>query len=126
MLSSTTLALVCGCAYAPKARCLCLRDAKAFIKLPPKGKTTMNPFRKAVVAFGLVGTAIAGGVLGATVFAPGASVAQTSSTTPSSGSSSTATAPSGTFHSNEDPTHEAGESAAREAQEDAGQVPTVP
>lgn len=27
---------------------------------------------------------------------------------------------------NEDPTHEAGESAAREAQENAGQVPTVP
>jgi hypothetical protein len=35
-------------------------------------------------------------------------------------------APSGTFHSNEDATHEAGESAAREAQENAGQVPTVP
>jgi hypothetical protein len=27
---------------------------------------------------------------------------------------------------NEDPMHEAGESAAREAQENAGQVPTVP
>ena len=31
----------------------------------------------------------------------------------------------GTFKSNEDPTHEAGESAAREAQENAGQRPTV-
>ena len=86
----------------------------------------MNPFRQGVIALGLVGTAIAGGVLGATVFAPGASVAQTSSTTTPSGSSTTATPPSGTFHPNEDPTHEAGESAAREAQEDAGQVPTVP
>ena len=32
----------------------------------------------------------------------------------------------GAFHPNEDPTHEAGESAAREAQEDAGQMPTAP
>jgi hypothetical protein len=32
----------------------------------------------------------------------------------------------GTFTPNEDATHEAGESAAREAQENAGQVPTVP
>ena len=34
--------------------------------------------------------------------------------------------PSGTFTPNEDPSHEAGESAEREAQEDAGQFPTVP
>jgi hypothetical protein len=44
------------------------------------------------------------------------------SPSPTSGS---ATAP-GKFVPNEDPTHEAGESAAREAQENAGQVPTVP
>jgi hypothetical protein len=87
----------------------------------------MNPFRKGIIALGLVGTAIAGGVLGATVFAPGASVAQTStSTTTASGASTAATPPTGTFHPNEDATHEASESAAREAQEDAGQVPTVP
>ena len=35
-------------------------------------------------------------------------------------------APPGTFKPNEDPAHEAGESAAREAQEDAGQVPNIP
>lgn len=46
--------------------------------------------------------------------------------TPSSSSSGSGTSASGTFHPNEDPTHEAGESAAREAQENAGQVPTVP
>jgi len=34
--------------------------------------------------------------------------------------------PNGTFTPNEDPAHEATESAAREAQEDAGQVPTIP
>ena len=32
----------------------------------------------------------------------------------------------GAFRPNEDPAHEAGESAAREAQENAGQRPTVP
>ena len=32
----------------------------------------------------------------------------------------------GAFKSNEDPAHEATESAAREAQEDAGQKPTAP
>jgi hypothetical protein len=35
-------------------------------------------------------------------------------------------AASGTFVPNEDPAHEATESAAREAQENAGQRPTVP
>jgi hypothetical protein len=34
--------------------------------------------------------------------------------------------PGGAFTPNEDATHEAGESAAREAQEDSGQRPTVP
>ena len=32
----------------------------------------------------------------------------------------------GAFHPNEDPAHESGESAAREAQENAGQRPTAP
>jgi hypothetical protein len=52
-----------------------------------------------------------------------AASAASPSPTPSSGSSSAA---NGKFVPNEDPTHEAGESAAREAQENAGQVPTVP
>jgi len=37
-----------------------------------------------------------------------------------------ASAAPGAFKSNEDPAHEAAESAEREAQEDAGQKPTVP
>lgn len=41
-------------------------------------------------------------------------------------SPSPGTQPNGKFVPNEDPTHEKGESAAREAQENAGQVPTVP
>jgi hypothetical protein len=88
----------------------------------------MNLTRKAAVAAALAGSMLAGGAIGATVFQAGTSGAQTSTTTPSSNSSSSGStaAPSGTFHPNEDPTHEAGESAQREAQEDAGQVPTVP
>jgi len=79
----------------------------------------MNFGRRTILTMGLLGTTLVGGVLGVTVFAPGVSSAQSTST-------STTAAPSGTFKPNEDATHEAGESAAREAQEDAGQFPTVP
>ena len=51
-----------------------------------------------------------------------ATVLTAAAATPSPSPSSS----SGKFVPNEDPTHEAGESAAREAQENAGQVPTVP
>jgi hypothetical protein len=67
----------------------------------------------------------AGAVVGAIGFgAAGANAA----TTPVSGSTrnADATGAPGTFTSNEDPAHEATESAEREAQEDAGQKPTVP
>jgi hypothetical protein len=96
----------------------------------------MTPVRKAVVAVALVGTSMTGGALGAYLVGSSANAASTTTTTPpasSSGSSGSAATPGpygigadGKFHSNEDPTHEAGESAAREAQENAGQVPTVP
>ncbi len=89
----------------------------------------MSPIRKAVLAVAMVGSTLIGGGVGAALFAGNAAnAATTQTTTPSTGSSSSAAtaAPSGTFHSNEDATHEAGESAAREAQENAGQVPTVP
>jgi hypothetical protein len=81
-------------------------------------------------AIGLMTGAFAGGFIvthAATSASPSASAATTtpSTATPSTTTPST-TPPSGTFHPNEDPTHEAGESAAREAQENAGQAPTVP
>jgi len=77
--------------------------------------------RKAVIAAAIVGSMLAGGAVGATVFSAGASGAATS---PSSGSGSgTSTR---TFKPNEDKAHEARESVQREAQENAGQVPTVP
>jgi len=53
-----------------------------------------------------------------------ATVLTAAAATPSPSPSSTTTP--GKFVPNEDATHEAGESAAREAQENAGQVPTVP
>jgi hypothetical protein len=85
---------------------------------PPKPR----PGRGVAAKIGLLGAGVIAGAVIATTF--GANAA-TPSSTPSSPASSTSTG-SGTFHSNEDPAHEQGESAAREAQEDAGQRPTVP
>jgi hypothetical protein len=83
----------------------------------------MNRVRKAMLAATVVGSMLVGGVGGAMLYSTViAASAASPSPTPSGGS---AAAP-GKFVPNEDPTHEAGESAAREAQENAGQVPTVP
>jgi hypothetical protein len=87
----------------------------------------MKPMRRALVAAALVGSTLTGGAIGAAVFAGSSAGAQTSTTTaPADSGAGAAVGPGGTFHSNEDPAHEATESAAREAQEDAGQRPTVP
>jgi hypothetical protein len=68
---------------------------------------------------------LVGGAGGAVLYATTiAASAASPSPTPSSGSPSSTSG--GKFVPNEDPTHEAGESATREAQENAGQVPTVP
>ncbi|MEO8898755.1 MAG: hypothetical protein ABI352_10275 [Candidatus Dormibacter sp.] len=97
---------------------------------PPPAKAPLfgRKGRRAAVAataVGLMTGAFAGGSIvthAATAAAsPSASASTPSTTTPATG---TAPAP-GTFHSNENATHEAGESVAREAQENAGQVPTV-
>ena len=77
----------------------------------------------------LVTGSMAGGALGATVLGAGASTAATPTTT-----TSTNGAPAGPgggpnggrFVPNENPAHEKTESAQREAQENAGQFPTVP
>jgi hypothetical protein len=84
----------------------------------------MNGIRKAVLAATVVGSMLVGGVGGAMLYSTIiAASAASPSPTPSGGG---ATTTPGKFVPNEDPTHEAGESAAREAQENAGQVPTVP
>jgi hypothetical protein len=65
---------------------------------------------------------VTGGVFGAVIYGMTTITAAAATPTP------TPAAPvaSGAFVPNEDPAHEATESAAREAQENAGQRPTVP
>jgi hypothetical protein len=89
-----------------------------------RGDDDMNGVRKTVTAAAIAGSMLIGGVVGAvmygvtTIGAAAATTAVTAATpTPA------ANAP---FISNETAAHEAGESAAREAQENAGIRPTVP
>ena len=90
----------------------------------------MNRTRRAVLGAAMVGSTLVGGGIGAALFGGSGASAQTSSTSTTTPASAPApaygTQPNGKFVPNEDATHEAGESAQREAQENAGQVPTVP
>ena len=83
----------------------------------------MNRMRRMFVGAAIAGSLLGGGVIGAALAGPLAASAATSGTAAAATSPS---ANSGKFVPNEDATHEAGEGAAREAQENAGQVPTVP
>jgi hypothetical protein len=88
----------------------------------------MNSLRKVALSAAFVGTTLVGGAVGSTLLGT-ANAATSTTTTPAATATTTAataTPASGTFKSNENFAHEAGESAAREAQEDAGQMPTVP
>ena len=87
----------------------------------------MTTMRRGVIAALVVGS-MTGGALGATVINAASSTAATTSTTanqapalPSSGGPPNG----GKFVPNENPAHEKTESAQREAQENAGQFPTV-
>jgi hypothetical protein len=82
----------------------------------------------------IAGSLLAGGAVGATVFGAASSgAATTTGTTQTSTSGSAAPPqpphdgrpPSGTFKSNEDPAHEAKESAQREKEETEGKFPTT-
>jgi hypothetical protein len=84
----------------------------------------MDP-RKAVIAALAGGSMLAGVALGA-AFTAGSSANAATTTPTSANTRADASASPGVFVSNEDPAHEATESAAREAQENAGQRPTVP
>ena len=87
----------------------------------------MNAMQKAITGAAVAGSLLTGGVIGATLAGPlGASAASTSTSTSTGTTAAVAATSAAPFVSNEDPTHEAGESAAREAQENAGQRPTVP
>ena len=87
----------------------------------------MNGIRKGVLAAVAAGSLAIGGVGGAVLYAATTiSASAASNSNASLAAAATPTPTTGKFVPNEDPTHEAGESAAREAQENAGQVPTVP
>ena len=81
-----------------------------------------------MAAMALAGSMLVGGVAGAAIYA--ATLvnvsAATNSPTVAAAASPSPSSTTGKFVPNEDPAHEAGESAAREAQEDAGQVPNIP
>jgi len=83
-----------------------------------------KPFAAAAVA----GSMLVGGVAGAVIYAATTISAGAASNNPTvaTAASPSPGAANGKFVPNEDPTHEKNESAAREAQENAGQVPTVP
>jgi len=97
--------------------------------LTPQGTVRRRPGLNRRMAMSLTAAGlITGGFAGGYVISH-AATSSTATPSPSSGSGSgsAAAAPSpGTFHPNENPSHEAGESAQREAQENAGQMPTVP
>jgi hypothetical protein len=96
----------------------------------------MNIARRWVLTAVLAGSMVGGGVGAAVMNATSSSAATgngstatttaTASKSTSTAATPTAAAPSGTFKPNENASHESGESAQREAQEDAGQFPTVP
>jgi hypothetical protein len=76
----------------------------------------MKPLRKSVAAATMAGALLTGGAAGALLFGPHVAGAQTTTTAPDP----SGTTAGSTFKSNEDPTHEAGESAEQEAAEDSG------
>jgi hypothetical protein len=84
---------------------------------------SMMELRKGAIA-AIALTSMGLGAAGAWMFAPAASSAQPTTTTVPNGNGSAPNAsggPSGSFHSNEDPTHEKSESPQREAEENSGQ-----
>jgi hypothetical protein len=85
---------------------------------------SMNGIRRIILGAALGGSLLTGAVVGATIAGPVLASAAGSSN--AAATAATPAANSGKFVPNENATHEAGESAAREAQENAGQVPTVP
>lgn len=88
----------------------------------------MNGIRRGVLAAAVAGSLAVGGVAGAALYAA-TNIVASAATSPNAATPAAAASPAppnGKFVSNEDPAHEKGESAAREAQENAGQVPTVP
>jgi hypothetical protein len=79
----------------------------------------MNRIRRTAAAAAIAGSMLTGGVVGAVLYGVTTIGAAAATPTPTPAANTP-------FVSNEDPAHEATESAAREAQENAGIRPTVP
>jgi len=86
----------------------------------------MNGIKRGVLAAAVAGSLFVGGVAGAVIYAATTITASAATSSGTGTAAAAAPAPGGKFVPNEDPAHEKNESAAREAQENAGQVPTVP
>ena len=82
--------------------------------------------KRPLAAAAIAGALAVGGVAGAVIYAATAITASAAGPSAPAAASPAPGTGNGRFVPNEDPAHEAGESAAREAQENAGQVPTVP
>jgi hypothetical protein len=87
----------------------------------------MNGIKRSLAGAVIAASMLVGGVAGAVLYAATTISASAAGSNPAAAASpAPGTARSGKFVPNEDPTHEKGESSAREAQENAGQFPTVP
>jgi len=89
-----------------------------------RGDDDMNGVRKTVAAAAIAGSMLIGGVAGAVMY--GVTTIGAAAATPAVTAATPTPAANTPFVSNETAAHEAGESAAREAQENAGIAPTVP
>jgi hypothetical protein len=87
-------------------------------------RSSLTPTQRIVTVAGIAGSMIAGGVIGATLAGPlAATAANNGSSIQLTAATASPSASAGTFKSNENATHEAGESATVEAQENSGQRP---
>ena len=115
----------------PRFRSAVSFPAYAPEKIHRQGERDMVMFRKPLAAAAIAGSMLVGGVAGAVLYAATTISAAAASNNSNAAAVAAAATPSpgaasGKFVPNENAAHEAGESAAREAQENAGQVPTVP
>jgi type IV secretory pathway TrbL component len=86
--------------------------------------TSITPTQRIVTVAGIAGSLIAGGVVGTNLMGPlAAAAANNGNSSAAAAASASPSASAGSFKSNEDATHEAGETAEVEAQENAGQRP---
>src|SRR6202521_3848400 len=84
---------------------------------------SITPTQRIITIAGVAASLIAGGAIDAPLPGPRAAAAANTSNSTQIRATAAPSAAAGTFKSNEDATHEAGESATVEAQENSGQRP---